>query len=384
MRFSVDAHAIGQHLTGNETYIRNLLNSFAALDEESEFVTYLSGESAFHEVPERFQKRRISENPYLRLSLDLPRKLRQDRPDLLHVQYTAPLFCPVPVVASVHDVSFLEHPEYFTRFRAMQLRITVRRTVQSAVRVLTPSDFSKRSILRAYELDEGKVVVMPIGVSPAFRPIARSVAQRTVQSHFRLPAPYLLTVADLQPRKNHLTLIRAFEELLRANPQLPHHLVMVGKDTWYSAVVKSAAARSAVASRIHFTGFVSDEELLKFYGGCDLFVYPSFYEGFGLPILEAMACGRAVACSNTSAMPEVADSAALLFNPRSTAEIVRAMADLLLDAELRARMERLGAQRAAMFSWEKNARGTLDTYYEIAGRAKSISSPSVKAASLAR
>ena len=384
MRFSVDAHAIGQHLTGNETYIRNLLNSFAALDEESEFVTYLSSPSAFPEVPERFRKRRIAENPYVRLSLDLPRKLRQDRPDLLHVQYTAPLFCSVPVVASVHDVSFLEHPEYFPCFRGMQLRITVRRTVRRAVRVLTPSNFSKRSILRAYALDESKVVVVPIAVSPAFRPIARSAAQRSVQSRFDLPSPYLLTVADLQPRKNHLTLIRAFEELLRAYPQLPHHLVIVGKDTWYSAAVRTAAARSAVASRIHFTGFVTDEELLRFYGGCDLFVYPSFYEGFGLPILEAMACGRAVTCSNTSAIPEVADSAALLFNPRSTKEIVRAMADLLLDAELRTRMERLGTQRATMFSWEKNARQTLAIYYEIADQARRISSPTVKAASMAR
>ena len=384
MRFSVDAHAIGQHLTGNETYIRNLLNSFSALDKDSEFVTYLSRESAFDLVPERFHKRRIAENPYVRLSVDLPRKLRQDRPDLVHVQYTAPLFCPVPVVASVHDVSFLEHPEYFTFFRAMQLRITVRRTVKQAIRVLTPSEFSRRSILRAYELDESKVVVVPIAVSPAFRPIARSVAQRWVQDRFDLPSPYVLTVADLQPRKNHLTLMRAFEELLRAHPQLPHHLVFVGKDTWSSATVRSAAARSAVASRIHFTGFVTDEELLRFYGGCDLFVYPSFYEGFGLPILEAMACGRAVACSNTSAMPEVADSSALLFNPRSTPEIVRAMADLLLDAELRTRMERLGAQRATMFSWEKNARQTLEIYYEIADQAKRTSSPSVKAASLAR
>ncbi len=106
-----------------------------------------------------------------------------------------------------------------------------------------------------------------------------------------------------------------------------------------------------MADRIHFTGFVDDEELRRLYGACDLFVYPSFYEGFGLPILEAMACGRAVACSNTSAMPEVADSAALLFDPCSQRDLVFAMRDLLLNPELRQRMERLGVQRAAMFSW---------------------------------
>ena len=122
---------------------------------------------------------------------------------------------------------------------------------------------------------------------------------------------------------------------------------------------------------------MEDDELLRLYGACDLFVYPSLYEGFGLPILEAMACGRSVACSNSSAMPEVADSAALLFDPNSIPEMVRAMRDLLLDAELRTRMERLGLHRATLFSWEKTARKTLDVYYEIAGRGR-VRTPSAK------
>jgi glycosyltransferase involved in cell wall biosynthesis len=158
--------------------------------------------------------------------------------------------------------------------------------------------------------------------------------------------PFVLTVGDLQPRKNHLGLIHAFEELMRAHPQLPHHLVIVGKETWYADVVRAAAKKSQVADRIHFTGFVDDEELRRLYGACDLFVYPSFYEGFGLPILEAMACGRAVACSNTSAMPEVADSAALLFDPCSQRDLVFAMRDLLLNPEL----------RSAWNVWECSAR----------------------------
>ena len=370
MRFSVDAHAIGQHLTGNETYIKNLLNCFAALDRKADFVTYLSREDAFHEVPERFHKRRVAANPFVRLGFDLPRRLRQDRPNLLHVQYTAPVFCSAPVVVSVHDVSFLEHPEYFTSFRARQLRYTVQRTVKMASRVLTPSEFSKRRILDVYGLDDDKVVVLPIGVCSSFRPISREIAQRWVQSSLGLTAPFLLTVGDLQPRKNHESLIRAFEQLVRAYPQLPHHLVIVGKETWHAAAIRAVARKSSVSDRIHFTGFVSDAELLKWYGACDLFVYPSFYEGFGLPILEAMACGRAVACSNTSAMPEVADSAALLFDPHSDQDILLTMRDLLLNPELRARMERLGAQRAPMFSWEKTAARTLDLYYEIAGNAE--------------
>jgi glycosyltransferase involved in cell wall biosynthesis len=368
MRFSVDAHAIGQHLTGNETYIRNLLNCFEVLDREADFIAYISREEAIADVPDRFTKRRVAVNPFLRLGYDLPRRVAEDRPSLLHVQYTAPLTCSAPIVVSVHDVSFLEYPQYFTSFRAMQLRLTVRRTVKAASCVLTVSEFSKRAILDAYKLPDEKVVVLPNGVSSVFHPVARETAKRSMRT--ALPAvPFILTVGDLQPRKNHLGLIAAFEDLLRAHPQLPHHLIIVGKETWYAPTVCAAAKKSQVADRIHFTGFVDEEELRRMYGACDLFVYPSFYEGFGLPILEAMACGRAVACSNTSAMPEVADSSALLFDPCSKRELVFAMRDLLLNPELRQRMERLGVQRAGMFSWASSAAKTLDLYYAVAGQA---------------
>jgi glycosyltransferase involved in cell wall biosynthesis len=383
MRFSVDAHAIGQHLTGNETYIKNLLNCFELLDREADFVTYISRQEAAAEVPDRFKKRRVSVNPFVRLGFDLPRCVSEDRPSLLHVQYTAPLTCSVPIVVSVHDVSYLENPEYFTSFRAMQLRLTVRRTVRAASCVLTVSEFSKQRILDAYQLPDDKVVVLPNGVSSVFHPVAREAAQRSMRTS--LPkVPFILTVGDLQPRKNHLGLIQAFEDLIEAHPNLPHHLLVVGKETWYAPAVRAAARKSRMSDRIHFTGFVDDDELRRLYGACDLMIYPSFYEGFGLPILEAMACGRAVACSNTSAMPEVADSAALLFDPRSRRELVFAMRDLLLNPELRQRMERLGVQRASMFSWSSSAEKTLELYYAVAGGASPSSAAIRKSRSFVR
>lgn len=372
MHFSVDAHAIGCHLTGNEVYIRNLLTQFAQLDRSSRFTAFLSMPQADSLVPQRFRRHWVGKNPFVRLGFDLPQFLTRERPDLLHVQYTGPLYGSTPLIVSVHDVSFLEHPEYFTWFRAHQLKITVERTVHQAARILTPSEFSRRAVQQAYGIDPRKIIAIPNAVSSSFRPVQRETAEARIREKFGIPGPFVLTVGDLQPRKNHLGLIRAFEQALRAHPHLPHHLVFVGKQTWYSPVVRRAVEHSSIARRIHIPGFVEDDDLINFYGACDLFVFPSFYEGFGLPILEAMACGRAVACSNTSAMPEVAHAAAILFDPNSDEEMARAIEDVLLDPELRLRMERLAAHRSAAFSWERSARETLDVYYDVAGATRPV------------
>ncbi|HEY2016067.1 MAG TPA: glycosyltransferase family 1 protein [Bryobacteraceae bacterium] len=367
MRFAVDAHAIGRHLTGNEVYVRSLLNALAAEDRDCEFVAYVSADDACRFIPARIRTRRVATNPFLRLGFDLAMKVREDRPDVLHVQYTAPIGCRVPVVVSVHDVSFLEHPEYFTRDRAWQLQWTVRRTVERAARVLTGSEFSRSSILKVYgNLEEDKVVVVPNAAASEFRPISREAAATNVREQFSIAAPFILSVGDIQPRKNQIGLIRAFAQLVKAHPQLKQNLVLAGKETWFADRVHQAAKESGIADRIQFVGFVSDSDLLQLYNACDLFVFPSFYEGFGLPALEAMACGRAVVCSNTSALPEVVDGAALLFDPYAIDEIVRAIADILLDSELKARMERLGLQRAAHFSWQKTAERTLEVFHEVA------------------
>jgi glycosyltransferase involved in cell wall biosynthesis len=369
MRIAIDAHAIGRHLTGNEVYVRSLLNALAAKDRGCEFVAYVSSVEAERFIPASIRTRRIARNPYIRLGCDLAMKVRQDQPDLLHVQYTAPVGCATPVVVSVHDVSFLEHPEFFTRGRAWQLQWTVRRTVNRAAKILTGTEFSRKSILKVYGgLEEDKVVVVPNAAASQFRPIARDAAAAAVREHFSIHAPFLLSVGDLQPRKNQIGLIRAFSRLVHAYPQLRHNLVLAGKPTWFADRVREAARDSGVEDRIQFVGFVSDDDLLHLYNACDVMVFPSFYEGFGLPALEAMACGRPVACSNTTALPEVVDSAAILFDPYRVDEIVRAIADLLLDAGLRTRMERLGLQRAAHFSWQRTAERTLEVFREITGQ----------------
>jgi glycosyltransferase involved in cell wall biosynthesis len=366
MKIAIDAHAIGRHLTGNEVYVRGLLTGLAAVDRESEYLAYVSVPGVESHIPPGISVKHVSNNPFIRLGLDLPHRVRADKPDVLHVQFTGPLTCRIPQVVSVHDVSFLEHPEYFHWERCAQLRVTVRRTVRRAARVLTGSEFARQSILRAYKIDPDKVVTIPIAANPIFRPLSRERAQREVRDRLKIEGPFVLTVGDLQPRKNHLGLIQAFEGLVETHPQIRQKLVFAGKDTWFAPHIREAARNSRIADRIVFTGFVEDDDLLRLYNACDCFVFPSFYEGFGIPILEAMACGRAVACANTASMPEVADGAGILFDPKSKSEIARAMADILLDAELRTRLERLGLQRASLFTWNRTAERTLELYQDVA------------------
>jgi glycosyltransferase involved in cell wall biosynthesis len=368
MVIAVDAHAVGRKQTGNETYVRNLFREFARADVDADFIAYISARGAETLIPSAFRYRWISENPFVRLGYDLSQRLRHDRPALVHVQYTSPVACPVPAVVTVHDVSYLEHPGYFSSFRRNQLRWSVARTVRRAARIVTPSEFSRDRVSRAYGIDPERITVIHNGVDPRFRPMARDAAFASLRARLSLNAPFVLTVGDLQARKNQVGLVRAFVQLVRNVPSLPHHLVLAGKENWHGCEVREAAAQSGCADRIRFTGFVSDDDLHRLYAACDAFVFPSFYEGFGLPVLEAMACGRAVACSDQSALPEVADSAALLFDPRSIDDMARAMRDLLVDAELRTRMERLGQARASQFSWQRAAAETLAVYRQVAGR----------------
>jgi len=369
MLIAIDAHAIGRHLTGNEVYVRSLLNAFAVHNQGCNILAYVSGVDACDSVPKHIRVRRIAANPFVRLGYDLANCIRKDRPDVLHVQYTAPMVCNVPVVTTVHDVSYLEHPEYFTWDRAMQLRLTVGRTVKRAAKILTGTEHARNAILRVYpNLEEDKVQVVPLAAAPEFRPISREAATATVRERYSIGQPFILSVGDMQPRKNHIGLIHAFARLVRAYPQFKHNLVLVGKPTWFSPKVQEAARESGVEDRIQFFGFVSDSDLLQLYNACDCFVFPSFYEGFGFPALEAMACGRAVVCSDASALPEVVDGAAILFDPYAIDEMVRAIADVLLDSELRARMERLGIQRAAHFSWQKTAQKTLEVFHQVVER----------------
>lgn len=372
LRIGVDAHAIGRRLTGNEVYIRNLISRYRTLDPESEFIAYVSTKNTQLWIPETFRLRRISKTPFVRLTGQLSAKLKIDKPDLIHVQYTAPSFCPVPIVVTIHDVSYIEHPEYFPAPRAAQLRWSTRKTLEKAAKIITISEFSKSRISHVYNIPSENIAVTPLAAQTSFKPMNRALACRKVSQKLGISCPFILHVGDLQPRKNQIGLIRAFHELLKAHPRLPHTLVLAGKHTWFAPRVMDQIRTSGLEERVKVTGFVADDILPTLYNAADLFVFPSFYEGFGLPVVEAMACGRPVICSGASALPEVVGGAALLFEPHSIEEHTKAMRDILLDQELSRRMSKIGLQRSKVFGWRKTASQTLRIYYEVVSSCRMI------------
>lgn len=370
MRVMIDAHAIGSRLTGNETYMRNLLDAMARQDRQSEFLLLFSHAEAREAWEGRYPNFRtflVPPQPIKRLVWGLAERVRRERPDLLHVQYTAPLACPVPVVTTTHDISFEHFPGYFTRRERAQFRLTIPWTARRAAQVLTVSEYSRQDLIRTYGLAPERVTLTPNGIASHFQP-ASPTAIAEVRARYAIEGPYVLAVGNLQPRKNLPALVQAFERMLGRHPEWPHRLVIVGKKAWLFDGILAEIARAGVRDRIVMTDYVPEADLPALYSGAACFVYPSLFEGFGLPPLEAMACGTPVVVGDNSALPEVVGEAGLRVEATSLEAIEQAMERLLLDEVLRRRLAEAGRVQAARFTWDECARRTLEVYRAVTER----------------
>lgn len=373
MHIGIDAHAIGAQQGGNETYIRNLIRALAALDASNRYTIYLANAQAAAEWQNGFVAEHPNfsvrllppPTPLVRVPVFLTYELRRRPVDVLHVQYTAPPFCAAPVVATIHDLAFEHLPETFTRRGSLQLKLTVRRTARRAARIATVSEFSRQDLLRTYRLAPEKVVTTYNGIEPHFTTQPRSANEAAeVRQRFGITREFLLAVGSLQPRKNLERLIRTYARLRREQPDFAPQLVIVGRKLWLAESIFAEVKRQPWASDVILTGYVSDSDLPALYRTASAFVYPSLFEGFGLPPLEAMACGTPVITSNLSSLPEVAGSAALLIDPLNEQELAAALQRILNDQPLRARLRAEGVRQAAKFTWQEAAEKTLQLYRE--------------------
>jgi glycosyltransferase involved in cell wall biosynthesis len=242
------------------------------------------------------------------------------------------------------------------------MQILVPFSMKRAALVLTVSEFSKQSIVDTYHIPPERILVTYNGVSPMFRPLegASSIPLERLE-RLRIHPPYILGVGNLQPRKNLEGLLRAYADL-RKRRSPPHRLVLVGQSSWQGHRVGEEVARLGLADWVTLPGYLSNDDLVSLYNLADVFVYPSIYEGFGLPVIEAMACGTPVITSNVSSLPEVAANAAVFIDPESEAEISAALEQLIDDRGLRIRLREAGLARAKLFSWRRTAEQTIEAY----------------------
>ncbi|HEX8142225.1 MAG TPA: glycosyltransferase family 1 protein [Pyrinomonadaceae bacterium] len=375
MHIAIDAHSVGAGLAGNESYVTNLIEALAEIDTANRYTLYVTKREAVARFSGRWPhvsiRMTLPHTPLLRIPLTLSAELRRRPVDLLHVQYTAPPLAPCPVVATIHDLSFEHLPETFKRRSRTQLRLTVRRTARMARTVIVPSEFSRRDLIETYGLSPESVKRTPLAAAPHFAPVKDEDERRRVKELYRIRGDYLLAVGAIQPRKNLVRLIEAYADLRRRRPQakLPQ-LVLVGKRGWLYGETLSAARRHERDGDIHFAGYVRESDLPALYTDALAFIYPSYFEGFGLPLLEAMACGAPVIAGNKTSLPEVVGEAGLLFDPFDGDALSAAIGRLIDDARLRAELRELGLARSRLFSWRETARQTLGVYEQAARRAQ--------------
>jgi glycosyltransferase involved in cell wall biosynthesis len=296
------------------------------------------------------------------MQLVLPGILRDLRPEVVHfTNYLAPVLTDAPYVVSFHDMSLTLLPEAHTLKKRLLTASLIPTVARRARRILVPSESTRRDVTRLLAVDPGRIRLVPYAASPLYRPLSdgpRALARRGVRP------PYFLYVGTIEPRKNLARALRAFGRIV---PSLPDHsFVIVGQAGWKYGEVLNEARRSDLAQKVVLTGYLPEEELPLLYNHAVALVYPSLYEGFGLPLVEAMACGTPVLTSSGSSLSEVAADAALLVPPLSEEKLAEAMTALAADEGLRADLRRRGFERAARFSWERTARETIEVYREVA------------------
>ncbi|MFN3476623.1 MAG: glycosyltransferase family 4 protein [Candidatus Methylomirabilales bacterium] len=375
MRIGIEGKVLTRRIGGIGRYAINLVKALLSLSAQEhpdmEFVIFTAPQTDRGILDglgavscDRFRRVKSS---LLRSSFLLPAGVFLERIDVFHGldQSGIPLFLKKgKYVVTLHDVITLTLPRAFPLKRRLVLTAALSRIRRQADRVIVPSEAAGEDVVRYLKVDRGKIIVIPWGCEQRFQASGDRKRLEKVRRRYGLPDRYALFLGTLEPRKNVTTLVKAFS-LLTTKLDQNLKLVITGDRGWgYEGLFKTIEALG-LHDHVLFTGFVNDEDLPDLYRGALLFVYPSLYEGFGLPILEAMASGVPVIASNTSSMPEVAEDAAILVDPHDPEALASAMAMVLTNEELREELRQKGIARARRFSWEAVARKTLEVYQAL-------------------
>jgi glycosyltransferase involved in cell wall biosynthesis len=305
---------------------------------------------------------RVIPFPRLWTHLRLAWELKRRTPDVLFVPaHVLPLVCPVPALVTVHDLGYLHYPEAHRRFDRWYLGWTTRRHVRLAAHIIADSQATRADLVRYYHADPARITVVYPGRDESLARVDDPATVAAVKARYGISGDYLLYVGTLQPRKNLVRLVEAFAQIPNHNLQL----VLAGQKGWLHADLLARVETLGLSGRVIFTGYVAGDDKAALLSSATALIYPSLYEGFGLPVLEAMACRTPVLTSDVSSLPEVAGDAALLVNPLDTDAIAAGMARLVADAGLRHSLVERGSLQIRQFSWAKAARQVLEVLESI-------------------
>ncbi|HVN90484.1 MAG TPA: glycosyltransferase family 1 protein [Candidatus Binataceae bacterium] len=353
--------------SGHGVHARHLLESMTEQSPRSDFVVFALDTKIgmdLHPNCKVVTLSRLARSSFFRNLIAYPLTLRHVPVDVMLAFSTLPSFVACKTVLLLADIFWLANPGWLPPHIAIPRTIALRRSVKRADRIITTTEFSRREIMRILKVPAEKIVVVPHGTRTEFAERLAPIRINSILDQYHIKAPYILSLNDIHPRKNLGGLVEAFNRL-KARTRLPHQLVIGGRTLWPYPEFHQRVARSRFARDIRVLGYVPTQDVLALYQGSDLFVYPSFYEGWGLQVHEAMIAGVPIAVANNTTLPEIGGNAVESFDPHNPDDMSHAMEKVLVDRDLRDSLITKGYERVKLYSWQDAANRTLSVCYDL-------------------
>src|SRR5947199_10534238 len=347
MKIAIDVHSIGTQAGGNETYFLQLLRGLALDKSDHQYTLFYVHPEALEEIKgdPRFHSVLVPKNPIARLCFSLPRLLRKIRPDIFHCQYVQPLFTRAKTVVTIHNLAHEHFPEFFHPLEALRMKKMVRATARRAGHIVTVSEFCAADIQRRCGVPRERISVSYPAASEKFHPREKQSCCEHLARTYGIDCPFILYVGRIQARKNLPRLVEAYSYLRKQG--VSAKLVLVGKQDWQSERVLAKIQELGLADSVIFPGYIAWDDLPVFYNAAEVFVFPSIFEGFGLPVVESMASGVPTITSHGSSLEEVAGDGALLVDPLDVCSIAEAIQQVLENGEVKDQLIQRGLCQSA-------------------------------------
>jgi len=365
MNIAIDVHSLGTQAGGNETYFRQLIHGLAASPQQNRYTLFYTQPGALNvsQGDPRFSFVRIPRNPLTRIGFSLPYQLRRRKPDVFHCQYIQPPCGNVSSVLAIHDLAHENFPQFFHPLERLRLQKLVRWSAHRASHIVTLSRFSAEDIARRYNVPLEKITITYLAAAEDFHPREKGICREKLARAYGLDAPFILYVGRLQARKNLPRLVEAYARAKQHGVQ--EKLVLVGRKDFQFDQLLARIKELKLESSVVFPGYVAAEDLPLFYNAAEVFVFPSFFEGFGLPVVESMASGLPTITSCGSSLEEVSGNAAMLVDPSDTSALSDALERVLGNPELQQQMAERGLRQGALYKSNTLATQMLDVYRSL-------------------